>query len=138
MPAMRSETNLQVVGELSIMKLIWVYGTLKRNHGNHQLLEASTFLGKATSEPVFTMLHLGGFPGIIRGGETPISGELYEVDDDTLKRLDRLEGHPNFYRREPITVRMDDGTVHEVEGYVLPAVWRDQTSIITSGIWGKS
>jgi gamma-glutamylcyclotransferase (GGCT)/AIG2-like uncharacterized protein YtfP len=43
----------------------------------------------------------------VRAGEGAIVGELYEVDDDTLRRLDRCEGAPSFYRREE--VELEDG-----------------------------
>lgn len=119
------------------MHLIFTYGTLKKGHGNHRLLESATYLGTAQSLPEFTMLHLGGFPGIVRGGETVIKGELYEVDDATLSRLDRLEGHPTFYERQPLTVTLEDGTTAEVEGYVLPASWVEGRNQIPTGVWGK-
>ena len=119
------------------MHHIFVYGTLKRGHGNHHLLETATFLGVAVTAPEFTMLRLGGFPGIVRSGETEIKGELYEVDDATLRRLDRLEGHPSFYERQSLTVTMTDGSVLEVESYILPTSWLDSRQVIPTGVWGS-
>ena len=119
------------------MHRVFVYGSLRRGFHNFRLLEDSKFLGKATTAPEFSMLHLGGFPGIIRGGETAIHGEVFEVDDATLLRLDRLEGHPGFYRREETTVVGEDGNELPVSLYVLPEKWRDHKSIIPSGVWGK-
>lgn len=40
--------------------------------------------------------------------ETEIHGELYEVDDATLSRLDSLEGHPNWYERKPVEVKIGE------------------------------
>jgi gamma-glutamylcyclotransferase (GGCT)/AIG2-like uncharacterized protein YtfP len=34
--------------------------------------------------------------------------ELYYVDDTTLSALDRLEGHPIYYKREKITVTPEE------------------------------
>ena len=118
------------------MTRIFCYGTLMRGHGNHRLIEHSTFLGTGTTEPIFTMLHLGGFPGIVRGGETAIHGELYEVDAPTLSRLDRLEGHPTFYERQPISVAQPDGTIMMVEGYVLQGA-RPGLRTIPTGVWAS-
>jgi len=39
-----------------------------------------------------------------------VTGEVYSVDDATLKRLDQLEGHPDAYRREQAEVVLEDGT----------------------------
>ena len=33
-----------------------------------------------------------------------VTGELYEVDDDMVKILDKLEGHPNRYLRTPTQI----------------------------------
>ena len=33
-----------------------------------------------------------------------MTGELYEVDSDMLKILDKLEGHPNRYLRTPTQI----------------------------------
>ena len=118
------------------MHLVAVYGTLQKGFGNHKFLAQSRFVGKALTEPNFTLLHLGGFPGIVRSGHTAVSCEVYEVDDATLARLDRLEGHPTFYERQPLTVTMD-GTEISVEGYVLPTSWLDGRKIIPTGMWGK-
>ena len=60
---------------------------------------------------------------MIDGGETAVVGEVYDVDAVTLAALDRLEGHPRFYRRRPI--RLDDGD--EVLAYLLsPSLFRGQ------------
>lgn len=118
---------------------VFCYGTLKRGHGNHRIIANARFVGQAVTEPRFTMLGLGGFPGIVDGGETPISGELYEVTDDTMmERLDRLEGHPGFYCRTPIRVRLDGSDDYiDAEAYLLPPSWLERnTRTISSGIWG--
>lgn len=117
-----------------VKHLIFVYGTLMAGCGNHRLLDGATLIGDVRTTPDFTMLHLGGFPGVVREGTTSIIGELYEVDDpDMLNRLDRLEGHPTFYRREEITI--DDG--RKVEVYLLPSEWlKDRRcKVIASGSW---
>ena len=122
-------------------RLVWSYGTLQRGHGNYRrLLEGnSTFIGTAVSEPAFTMIHMGHFPGIVRKGTTPIHGEVFEITDpDVMEQLDILEGHPHFYRREPITVTTHDGQSLTVEGYVLPETWLDgRPDIVESGIWPR-
>jgi hypothetical protein len=44
-----------------------------------------------------------------------VQGELYEVDDAQLKRLDQLENHPNLYVRKDVilTKQNDDSNSEE-------------------------
>lgn len=84
---------------------VFVYGTLKQGHGNHRLLRGSKYLGRSMIEGRYKMLSLGGFPGLVQSGELPnnrISGEVYQIDEDTLQSLDWLEGHPKFYERKKV------------------------------------
>lgn len=119
------------------MTKVFTYGTLKKGFGNHYLLKDSSFLGEVKTLPEFTMISLGGFPGILTGGHTSISGEVYEVNTETLAKLDRLEGHPTWYRRTPITLLNDE----KVETYIYlksnPSP-SQRFPIVESGEWKKS
>ena len=127
------------------MARIFCYGSLRRGFGNHDLLATSTYVGDAISEGRWSMLNLGGFPGIAEHGNTAIVGELYDVDADTLKRLDWLEDHPNFYRRTPISVRRisvpsaecSEAAWETADAYVLPVKWADSYVIVKSGDWAR-
>lgn len=73
---------------------VFVYGTLLEGYGNHKyFLSNAKKLGEHITSPNYTMLHLGGFPGVIQEGDTAIKGEVYEVSEEELRRLDRLEGY---------------------------------------------
>lgn len=49
-----------------------------------------------------------------------VHGEIYEVNDESLKQLDILEDHPNFYVREKNEViTCDDNKSSEVWIYFL-------------------
>ena len=109
---------------------VFVYGTLRRGERNHYLLETSHFSRVGRTEPRFTLVSFGPFPAMVEGGTCAVVGEVYEVDDETLKALDRLEGHPIFYQRMPVL--LDDGD--EVVAYLL----RGSTGgkpVIPSGDW---
>lgn len=86
--------------------LIFVYGTLKRGWGNNVIIKDQKYIGVATTSPDFQMFSLGGYPGVV-AGDNRITGELWEVDDDAFARCDRLEGHPDFYKRTIIDVASD-------------------------------
>ena len=75
------------------MNKICVYGSLRAGLHNHYLIEDSKLLGTFTTEPIFSLYTLGGFPGLKLVGKTGIVMEVYEVDDQTAKRVDQLEGY---------------------------------------------
>lgn len=125
---------------VSGLHLIFVYGTLKRGHGNHYLLETSHFVGTGWTElPLF--LAEAGIPFAFPLPESPhntrpVAGELYAVDAATRRRLDRLEGHPYSYRRTLITVLVG-GERYAAEIYIYqnPSGHRESTPINKDGCY---
>lgn len=92
---------------------IFVYGTLKQGFGNHArfLKREPDYVGTIKAR-----LYVSGLP-YIRPGEGVVHGEVYSVDNDTLKGLDMLEGHPGWYRREKVVVETKDGKKVEAQAY---------------------
>ena len=99
-PSKSFVTNLQI-------HRVFVYGTLRRGHGNHSLLEMSKFIGEAATLRTYWMITTGVFPVVL--DEVPadfglppraVAGEIYHVDDATLERLDRLERKGRSYDRK--------------------------------------
>lgn len=88
--------------------LLFVYGTLKRGLKNHFRMNNARFVGTACTAPRFRLLHLGGFPGLIRDAQNgySVTGELWSVPDDTLQALDEFEGKHVFERQ---SVELSDG-----------------------------
>jgi gamma-glutamylcyclotransferase (GGCT)/AIG2-like uncharacterized protein YtfP len=88
---------------------VFVYGTLKRGIHNHRLLEKSQFIGEAFTVEKFRMYNVG-FP-VLRPADDgkSVFGEVYDVDDDTLANLDRLEGEGHMYDRKTVTVYLTSG-----------------------------
>ena len=93
---------------------IFVYGTLRRHYNNNILLRDSEFLGYAKTEPKYS-LAVSVIPYLIKG-EDSVIGEVYEVDDDVLKDLDSLEGHPTVYTRKELKVFFNEELI-EVQAY---------------------
>ena len=74
--------------------LVSVYGSLRKKQSNYEYhLSNSTYKGTFTTEPEYTMHSLSYYPGLKLNGNTSIVMEVYEVDEDTLKNLNRLEGY---------------------------------------------
>lgn len=121
------------------MEKVFVYGTLKRGHGNHVLLEQSKFLGAGVTTEKYVM-YKSGVPFVSKQLKlTTIFGELYSVDELTLNNLDMLEGHPNWYKREKISISYisDEGKTNTTEAWLyfnddIPA----SAEVLPSGIYG--
>lgn len=113
------------------MTKVVVYGSLKKGFGNSCLLENSKLL----HDKVFftgTMASLGGFPCCTQHGNTRIQGEMYEVDDTTLARLDQLEGHPNWYERKMVSTSEGEAWIYFID---RPDHYGDGARIVKSGVW---
>lgn len=85
---------------------VFVYGTLKRGIHNHRLLETSDFFGEAYTVDTFRMYQTG-FPVIFMSDHPDaksVFGEVYDVDDETLERLDQLESAGYMYDRRQVNV----------------------------------
>lgn len=83
---------------------LFTYGTLKRGFSNNHLLESSKYAGTAKTLGKYS-LYESGIPFVFKGeAVSHIYGELYLVDELTLKIIDRLEGHPEWYRRKEVKV----------------------------------
>lgn len=123
---------------------LFVYGTLRRGCGNHRLLDGSEYHGIAVLDG-YRMVSLGGFPAIYRGekGDT-VTGEVYEVDAATLRRLDSLEGFNrqtptmhDLYHAVPVTV--DGEQQHQCETYTMDHSLRELEAYdpVSDGDWRR-
>lgn len=99
--------------------MIFVYGTLKRGGSNHGWMRGQRFLTEARTAPHYQLHDLGGYPGMVldEAGGLSIQGEVWEVDEEGLARLDVLEDVAGGeYAREPVMLLPpQDGW--QVQGY---------------------
>lgn len=117
---------------------LFVYGTLMKGHHNHGFLKGGTLLGSATIQG-YSMLHLGGFPGLVPSNDdSRVSGELYSITDDMLPALDRLEGVPTLYERHEV-VGMREGKQETFFLYIFqPTRPLSDYKVIETGVWSPS
>jgi gamma-glutamylcyclotransferase (GGCT)/AIG2-like uncharacterized protein YtfP len=101
---------------------VFCYGTLKRGHGNNRFLKESEFVGEAISTESNYFMVGRAIPFLYEGGCQFVSGEVWSVSEEVLKRLDQLEGHPRMYRREMRTFIVDGETI---TAWVY-LMWRDK------------
>ncbi len=110
---------------------LFVYGTLKRGHRNHQLLKDWTFVDKATTGDFLSLITSPyDFPYLIVSGgryspvkTRPVRGEIYmSTKPHPWQMLDYLEGvEHDHYQRTNITVIPDGGwpsAIFECQTYV--------------------
>ena len=113
---------------------IFVYGSLRAGLPLNDALSNSSFIQTVKSESKYTMYDLGAFPCIRKNGETSIVGDLYSVDDDTLARLDMIEGIPTLYQRDFIDIKGWDNPDTEIYAYFFSnEVYATPT--VESGDW---
>ncbi len=79
------------------MHKVFVYGTLKKGFKLHHHLENAKFLGEGFIWG-YDLYNVGWYPAAIKG-TGKIFGELYEMDDETLKLLDQVEDEGFLYKR---------------------------------------
>ena len=115
--------------------LIAVYGTLRKGQGNHKLIKDSKYLGSFESKPIFNMYSVNdAFPALRLGGITSVLFEVYEVDFNTLKKVDGLEGYVkdgknNLYDRKCMYTPYGEAYFYTYEA--IPTGLKK----ITSGNW---
>lgn len=80
--------------------LISVYGTLRKDEGNHRFLRNSKFLGVSETEASYTMYNNGGFPYVCLGGNTRVTIETYELSEADKHGVFGLEGYTGV-RNDP-------------------------------------
>ena len=117
------------------MSKVFVYGSLKQGYGNNRLLSLAKFLGATeTVDDTYDLRCWGSFPAVYKQGDTSIKGELYEVDEDTMKNLDYLEGYPSFYNRERVQLYSGDmAWMYYIDAHHSPE--GKEGTLCPEGIW---
>ena len=115
--------------------LVSVYGSLRFGMGNHQYyLSDSEYKGTFSTEPEYTLHSLQWYPGLKLNGNTSVVMEVYEVDEETLKNLNRLEG---YYPGEKSTF-YDRIEINTPWGKAFTYIYVNELSkdsIVESGDW---
>lgn len=126
---------------------VFVYGTLLTGEPNHGLLSHIKASNKNDDVMIRGDLYnLGAYPGAYNVGVSNyfIHGEVYLVDDDTLRSLDQLEGYrgteyrsTNLYNRYQVPVFNRYGELYLQSVYVYEYNFPDTPTSprIEHGIW---
>lgn len=99
------------------MQLLFTYGTLQHGNSRHWLLTkfGAENLGPATTVVPAILKDGGEFPLMLKlsdaqkknlpVGAALVSGELYYVSPELLTKLDKIEGHPEFFTRSKVLIQ---------------------------------
>lgn len=112
------------------MPLVFIYGTLKQGFPLHDKgLLGAPFLGVYRTVDAYPMLIAQNFYGPMmldkpRHG-LRVDGELYEVDEDRLEKLDKLEavGEPGSFRSILLVEPKDGGVRTKAIGLMKSENW---------------
>jgi len=115
--------------------LLFVYGTLRYGFELNHLLRNSPFIGLGYVEG-FKMYDLGGYPGCVKGDGT-IWGEVYQVSEELLRKLDEVEGYSgtpdDLYERTSVTVNFDQKRKYKLSGVQMYVYRRSIDDNMSSG-----
>ena len=114
--------------------LVFVYGTLRRGgvRAMPSIFPDSKFVGDASVGG--SLYDFGAYPGLVLDeANSPVVGEVYEVDEEILGRLDDIESSA-YYRRKRVEVSLGDRRVtcwvYEPDAELFP-----RRTLIASGDW---
>lgn len=117
-------------------RLCAVYGSLKKGRSNHDMfLGRAKLMGKTITGPRYTMYSLGGFPGVVERGETPIHLEVYEVTEEEDSHIEGLEGYradapeTSFYLKKEIDTEFGKASMYIFNRKA------DELPIVETGNW---
>lgn len=100
------------------MTKVFVYGRLMagRNYNQHYL-QGQTFLGQGVVND-YKRYILGGLEGMVPQKGDHVVGEVYEVDQKTMDKLDHLHHIGTMFNRMIVDVNLENGESLPAEAYI--------------------
>ena len=112
---------------------LFVYGSLRKGHANHHLLEGAEFIGSGTIEAA---LYVRGDTLMAHEGPGAVRGEAYRLRDVYhLHALDGFEGHPARYVRRTAHVVLEDGRTVDAWCYFKAERDPESTPAVSGTQW---
>lgn len=115
---------------------VFVYGTLRRGGAGAMSIRFPNSKFIAEAKVSGSLYDLGAYPGLLLNeADSLVTGEVYEVDDETLNQLDEFEAASHYLRKQ-VEISLDTQKricwVYEPdpEFYSL-------RKLITSGNWNE-
>jgi gamma-glutamylcyclotransferase (GGCT)/AIG2-like uncharacterized protein YtfP len=82
-------------------QLVFVYGTLRRGGAGAMSIRFPNSKFIADAKVSGSLYDLGAYPGLLLNeSNSLVTGEVYEVDDEILHKLDDFEAASNYWRKQ--------------------------------------
>ncbi|GMV15294.1 MAG: gamma-glutamylcyclotransferase [Sorangiineae bacterium PRO1] len=126
---------------------LFVYGTFLSGEREHDVIAKAKCHGVVKTARGYSLVEARAMAGLLEGGDSEVTGELWEVGYDVLNACDKRRDHPALYIRRD--VRLADGSVahayflrHEqARGLrrIRSGDWRQRFAVAkpASGAWGR-
>ena len=81
--------------------LVFVYGTLRRGSAQSMSVRFPVSRFVAEAKVSGSLYDLGAYPGLlVNESKSLVTGEVYEVDEETLNKLDEFESSSDYWRKQ--------------------------------------
>lgn len=117
--------------------LLAVYGALRQEGPSHYLLNKAKYIGDFDTDLIYDMYSFVSFPALIESGNTSIKMEVYEINEDILKVLNRVQEYERGVRVENLYTMTEIETPY---GKALTSFYNNKISNkvkVYSGDWIK-
>lgn len=120
------------------MNLVFCYGTLRYGESNHRVIQGAVLKERNSWTKGMLYDTRNGYPALIESNNGQVYGEVYEVIEQLLERIDILEGFQegrdhNLYDRIVQRIESENGT-YEAITYVMRET-EDHFIKIEEGDW---
>ena len=114
--------------------LVFVYGTLRRGGERAMSLRFPNSKFIADARVIGSLYDLGAYPGLLLNeANSLVIGEVYQVDDEILNKLDDIEASSHYWRKQ---VEISLGTHRRICWIYEPnPEFYSLRKLITSGDW---
>lgn len=120
------------------MYKIAVYGSLLEGLGNHPVIgrdEESKIISSEVVSIPYGMISYRAFPALVPSSENHnIFIEIYEVNEETYRRVERLEGYPTFYQKAIVNTTKGPVEIYVIQNEV-PYEKQPESQRVPSGDW---
>jgi gamma-glutamylaminecyclotransferase len=92
--------------------LVATYGTLKKGESNHHYVKTAKYVGRGKTSDKYPLV-IDGLPYLYKekGVGYNVEVDIFKVSDARLERMDALEGHPRWYKREQVDIELNGKTL---------------------------